>query len=186
MAFGLSFVPGQQADQTRKPGAPGAGAAVSPIQQAIQMLSLRLPRVTGAQGLAPGPLLNAPGGGGFGGGGGIDALLRLLFGMGGPMNPAGVPIQTQPSGMPGQQRYTVPPRLAPLPRVSAGIRTTDPRAEEYRTQQASQYRNSLPTPPSTPIPGRPMGYGNTPDHWRPWGASGPAGWSDDPWFGGSR
>lgn len=79
MAFGLSFAPGQPSNQQQRPG--GAGGVVSPVQQAIQMLSLRLPRVAGAQALAPGPLLQGPGAMGLGGGGGLEALLRLIMGL---------------------------------------------------------------------------------------------------------
>jgi hypothetical protein len=56
MAFGVSFLPGgdQANGQQNKPPA-------EPLQQAIQMLSLRLPKVVGAQGIAPGPLLQSRG-----------------------------------------------------------------------------------------------------------------------------
>lgn len=71
--LGVSFVPGGQAENNRDKVQQQGGNA---LQQAIQFLSLRLPRVTGAQGIAPAPLLNAPGGGGMPPGI-IEALLRL-------------------------------------------------------------------------------------------------------------
>lgn len=115
--FGVSFVPGGQAENNRdKVGQQASQAA----QQAIQFLSLRLPRVTGAQGLAPAPLLNAPGGSGMPSGV-IEALLRLA-GMGGtPIGggPVGaMPFQPPPQtpiGMPGAPGGGAPPppRIVP-------------------------------------------------------------------------
>lgn len=60
--FGISFVPGSQ-DPTNNNGETGrVGAPQSPVQQAIKVLSLRLPKFYGSQSLAPGLLLNSPGG----------------------------------------------------------------------------------------------------------------------------
>lgn len=85
MAFGVSFVPGGDAsgNQTKPP--------TEPLQQAIQMLSLRLPKVVGAQGLAPGPLLQSPGGGA------LAELLRQLFGQG---RPGGTMAPSMPGASP--------------------------------------------------------------------------------------
>lgn len=60
--FGISFVPGAQDDPTRVNGNGRPGAPKNPVQEAIQVLSLRLPKVYGAQALAPAPLLTSPGG----------------------------------------------------------------------------------------------------------------------------
>lgn len=115
--FGVSFVPGGQGDPTKQMGQGQAGGA-PPLQQAIQMLSLRLPRVVGANGLAPGPLLSAPGGMGQPGGDAalnplLQALLRLagMSGGGGSMAPGG------PSIGPG---------TAPMARVTPGEGETRP------------------------------------------------------------
>lgn len=95
MSMGVSFVPSGQGDpmnrqqQGQAPGAP-------PLQQAIQMLSLRLPRVVGANALAPGQLLNAPGGMGGSGNPLLEALLRLA-GMGGGQGQPGMGAQGLPS-----------------------------------------------------------------------------------------
>jgi hypothetical protein len=59
--FGLSFVPDGQTDPTKKKVGEGG---VTPTQQAIQLLSLRLPRVVGGSPIAPAPLLQSPGGAG--------------------------------------------------------------------------------------------------------------------------
>lgn len=183
MAFGLSFVPGQS-QLDRQPGGGGGGAQPrsSPVQQAIQMLSLRLPHVVGAQALAPGPLLQGPGAAGVpsAGGGGIEALLRLLFGVGpqggGPISPTGAPITPGPSG-----RYEVPPMRVPQPRVTAGLLPTGqswPRppgtGPAYGPLPPTAGGPSLPSPSYTPVPSRPMGWGNAPDNWRPF-SSAPVG-----------
>lgn len=88
---GVSFVPGQNGEGGEAP------QGTQPLQSAVRLLSLRLPRITGAQGLAPGQLLNAPGGMGMGGGNAManplfQALLRLAGiapGGDGPAGPAG-------------------------------------------------------------------------------------------------
>lgn len=79
--FGLSFSPGQDGQN----GQPVNGQKPSPIQQAIQTLSLRVPRVAGASAFTAQPLLP-----GQGAGGGLmgdpnsaallEALKRMLFG----------------------------------------------------------------------------------------------------------
>lgn len=59
MAFGVSFVPGQ--DQQGQPQQPGGPSANDRYQQAIQFLSLRLPKVLGGSAFAPAPLLTGTG-----------------------------------------------------------------------------------------------------------------------------
>jgi hypothetical protein len=113
--FGVSFVPGD--DPMQRQAGPGGAApsGVSPLQSAIRLLSMRLPRIGGAGlspgALAPGALLNAPGGGGLGAGGGLEALLRALFGLGGQAAGGGMPQMTpaQPLGAP-----------PPLPKFTPG------------------------------------------------------------------
>lgn len=66
---GISFSPLNRSDKTARPagGSPGPGAAAStPIQQAIKVLSLRMPRVVGAAATTSPALLNAVGGAGGG------------------------------------------------------------------------------------------------------------------------
>jgi hypothetical protein len=58
MAFGLSFLPTLGAGQDRQQG---DRPAVEPIQQAIKVLTLRLPRVLGGGAFAPAPLLQGGG-----------------------------------------------------------------------------------------------------------------------------
>lgn len=54
--FGATFAP--------FPDPSGRNANINPVQQAIQLLSLRIPRVVGAAAPAPAALLNSPGSGG--------------------------------------------------------------------------------------------------------------------------
>ncbi len=51
--FGLSFSPTTTTDPRKAQADPNA-----PVQEAVRTLSLRLPRVVGARGAAPQPLLN--------------------------------------------------------------------------------------------------------------------------------
>ena len=57
--WGVSFLPGQGQNG---PEARQGGQRQNQVQEAIKILSLRLPKVFGAQSLAPGQLLTAPGG----------------------------------------------------------------------------------------------------------------------------
>src|SRR5512137_2970035 len=73
MAIGLSFVPGGNLDRK------SSETPVEPIQDAIQVLSLRLPRVVGAGAVAPGALLNAQGAAGLMGGMDLDRMIKAII-----------------------------------------------------------------------------------------------------------
>lgn len=178
--FGLSFVPTDQG--TQQPGRPGGlpGGGVPPIQQAIQMLSLRLPHVLGAQAVAPGPLLTSAGGGGMNvgaGGGSLEAILRMLFGLhqtgafGTPASPS-----TRPGATP----------MPPLPRVTPGIMGPDLSAYGQRPgvpplPNAGGWPGGQippPAPTRTPTTGGP---GTVQDGWRTPGPSEPPAPTNDLW-----
>lgn len=76
-SIGLSFAPtAQNQAQTQN------GGGLSPVQQAIKILSLRIPQNTGPSGISPNALLTGPGSAGLGSaGGGVDllAFLRRLL-----------------------------------------------------------------------------------------------------------
>ena len=139
--FGLSFLPEDNGMDRNRPQGQPSGAP--PLQQAIKLLSLRLPRVAGANALAPGPLLNAPGGGGLGAPP-LQALLQRLFGpQSGPMK---IPFGQMPGAggfIPGADgmmsggasapmlpasppitpgKGTFPPMGPPAPRITPGMR----------------------------------------------------------------
>src|SRR3954468_22422387 len=109
--FGLSFAPlGQSASgASGSPAGPGGtGGSVNPLQDAIRVLSLRIPRTVGASPIAPAPLLNAVGSAGVSQPQGtpmqpgmdLETLLRRLFGMGtqaAPPTTAAPPYANPPS-----------------------------------------------------------------------------------------
>jgi hypothetical protein len=121
--MGVSFVPGAQGPGSPQGGGPAGAAPASPLQSAIQMLSLRLPRVAGPGAIAPGQLMNGPGGAGLPQGQmSLDQLLAHLFGpAGGPMGAPAGPGMAAPTGAPGP--HVIPgqggmpggPTPAPMP-----------------------------------------------------------------------
>ena len=118
--LGLSFLP---PDPSARYGPGGGGApGTSPIQQAIQLLALHLPRVLGATSPIPTPLLQSLGGGGLmgGGGEGLQEVLRRimapwLMGQMGLSAPGAAPWS---GGAPGPLPSA--PGL-PVPRVTPGF-----------------------------------------------------------------
>src|SRR3990167_9429482 len=60
--FGISFVTGAQPDNQNGMSGGRGGASRNPIQEAVKILSLRLPKFDGSGSIAPAPLLQAPGG----------------------------------------------------------------------------------------------------------------------------
>lgn len=139
--FGVSFSPTGKNDQQQD-----GGANATPIQDAIKVLSLKIPQFVGARGIAPEQLLGGPGSAGLpgmGGGlpGGLEDFLRRLFGqMGGGMGggmaapqgpPAphigiGGPIRQPPGASAGAPPDTLPggilnpPSMAPSPGQAPG------------------------------------------------------------------
>jgi len=98
--FGVSFAPGTEDPNELKGRTPQ-----EQYQQAIRVLSLRLPKIVGGSPLAPAPLLNAPGSGGM------------------PMGPVGQPQPGNPGSLPEAYRGLagLPPAPTPAPRVSPGL-----------------------------------------------------------------
>ena len=88
--IGVSFVPGQDSGQQENQLPGGAASGLPPIQQAIQLLSLRLPRVGGVNAPVNNSLLTGPGSGGLS----LPQILQMLFGVG----PNGQPGSGGPSG----------------------------------------------------------------------------------------
>lgn len=107
MGLGISFVPGQGPDQQRPQQAPTDSA---PLQQALQMLSLRLPRFTSASAILPpqlqqrqpgAPLPPQPGTPEW------EELMRRLLSGGGAPSPGG---QQPPPPIPAPGwKYNPPP-----------------------------------------------------------------------------
>lgn len=84
--IGVNFQPGQNGNgyDPRGNGAPSAGNGV---QEAIKVLSLRLPKVVGAQGVAPQGLLESMGGGGSRVDSVVNQVLSRMFPTGGGQMP---------------------------------------------------------------------------------------------------
>ena len=93
MAIGVSFVPSAQGSQGT-----GTTSPVSPLQQAIQFLSLRLPKVFGPGAISSPQTLTAPGSAGLSGEASPDAFFRQLMQQAGQ---GGVPPVGVPPGSPG-------------------------------------------------------------------------------------
>jgi len=126
--LGLTFSPTATTDPTKAQRDPNA-----PVQEAIRTLSLRIPKVLGARGMAPAPLLNGPGAAGVMNPQGMDLerLLRMLFGQ-----------------MTGQTPAQSAPGTAPL----------SPSSASFGAPQTTNYGGGYTAPTSTPsAPSSPYG-----------------------------
>ena len=134
--FGLSFAPmGRDTTQSdaRPPG--GDTGMPSAIQDAIRILSLRIPRGLGPSPLAPAPLLHSAGAGalpGRPGGISLQQLLELIFGQ---MARRGQAIPRAPSDQGGRP---VSPGPAPYGPATGGL------------PPSAMQGPGMPTVPSTP------------------------------------
>lgn len=152
--MGISFSPSGDPSQQQN------GQKPTPVQQAIQTLSLRIPRTVGAASGAPQQLLQGQGGAGLGGNPNaamtLEALIRRLFGGGAGLPMPGGPPGGDPGGDPGGGGvpspivgFPAPPR-APEPTPTPGPTfptPTGPRAPE------EPYTPPPPPPPSHLGPG---------------------------------
>ncbi len=178
--LGISFAPGAD-DQQRQQQGGTAPSGVPPLQTAIRLLSLRLPRVGGANALAPGPLLQSAGGaglqgalsggaGGIGGGGPLtlEQLLLRLFGPGSALGRPGGPVSAPGGGFTGNagggQGFMGAPIYAPPPRIIPGGGTPQPEPPIDRTRPGTDAGTYQPGPyqpgpyqpgPSVPAPSLP-------------------------------
>lgn len=154
--IGINFSPAGDSQQqnTQKP---------TPVQQAIQTLSLRIPRTVGAASGAPQALLQGPGGAGLGGNPNnaymLEQLIRKLFGGGdGLPMPGGAGASTpggSGSGLPNPNvGFPHPQKTGPGPTPEPLPPDTPP----------TQY-----TPPPAPPPQPHLGPGVGPPRERPWG-----------------
>lgn len=106
--IGVSFDPAQDQYQQNGQSGPNASTAPRGIQEAIKILSLRLPKVLGANAVSPRALLTAPG---AGAGGNVDGVVQKIiqkyFPQASPdtLNPMFAPVV----GQPGPDRSTTMP-----------------------------------------------------------------------------
>jgi hypothetical protein len=141
MALGISFIPGQEPDpQQQQPAAPTG----PPLQQALQLLSLRLPRFSGSNAILPDPLLQGRSPGTpLPGTPEWQALMRRLLG---GMAPSGAPPTAPPTNQTTPDwTYRQPP--TPLPNA---MRTPGTAAPPFPT--IGQYPGAVPTRRIEPYP----------------------------------
>lgn len=129
--FGVSFLPnGDQRYQRERPGATplGGGAGRAPIQEAVQVLNMRVPRVLGGAPISPFALLDRGMGSGSGGvnEAQLNQLMRTLglipdaaMGASAPGGPASPALTGAPS--PFAVQSTMRPMSAPSGGAGVGI-----------------------------------------------------------------
>lgn len=140
LPFGVSFLPGGDAQYQRgQDGSMGPGGV--PVQQAIKILSMRVPRVVGQSPLAPLSLLTGPGGQGLPPGL-LDNLLRKQM----ALAPAGgVPQAIVPPSLPSMAPSAAPSAMPAPPAIPAGV---PPMAAPPAMGMASPV---VPPPPMAPV-----------------------------------
>lgn len=128
MIPGVNFQPGAQSygqqDGQRRPS---GGGSQQGVQEAIKVLSLRLPKVVGARSVAPAPLLNSEGSGGSPH---VDSIVESVL-----------------SRMFGSQRGAAP--SAPMMDPSAAGGGQSPSTPDYRTIAADAFGGGGQTSPPT-------------------------------------
>lgn len=152
--IGVSFDPAQDPYQQHGQSGPNASTAPRGIQEAIKILSLRLPKVLGANAVSPRALLTAPGAGGSPVDGVVQRIIQKYFPQASPetLDPMFAPVVGQPgpdrSGtMPVGERVKASPFQPAPPSSSILI----PRSPTIKIDQPN-------LPPQTPqLPGRPGG-----------------------------
>lgn len=137
-ALGVSFQPGQQPTQ-----GPNAGSNQgSGVQEAIKILSLRLPKVLGAQAAVPMPLLTSQGSGGDSR---VDSVVNQVL--------RRLP-QLQATPMPMQ------PAMGPSGPAFSGLaapayQSPEPWSHQQPRSLTGKPRISMYEPPTTPTPEQP-------------------------------
>lgn len=158
--FGLSFSPLGDRNGGQNDPREGGGAGASPIQDAIRVLSLRIPQFAGPGSIAPQQLLNSPGAAGIAppGGlqpGGLEQFLKFLFGQ--MAGASGMqPTAPMPGGMPGAPGGAAPPKIGP------GVQAPAPGGAfpEIPGPQGPQAPPQMPGTGNTPFNQEPIGQGN--------------------------
>jgi hypothetical protein len=154
--YGLSFQPGSEQSGSNGNGEKKASA---PVQEAVRLLSLRLPSVVGARALAPQTLLNAPGSAGLTGPGGmsVDAMIEWLRKQ---MQQSGASLPSQAGGIFNPASMAQSQSGVPTPRFGAGAGETgsgptsrpDSGGEVYNPTAPPIYNRPV-TPPPVVRPG---------------------------------
>lgn len=147
MQYGVSFQPGQSNGQE----GPHGERRAAPVQEAVRLLSLRLPTVTGARGIAPQELLHSQGAAGADTGAfSLESALEMLRRLRG----TNVPPQLQFPQSGSSQQPTQAPVSTKLPqpdRRTPEIRFDQPASSQQRPRQDQPSRD---VPVFTPGPPR--------------------------------
>ena len=138
MAYGLSFMPG--GDNAGGNANRQDEARVTPAQEAIKLLSLRLPSVVGARALAPNTLMQSPGGAGLAGPGGmsVDAMIEWLRKQ---------MQQSQASTPPQAATLFQPPSAGGAPSPSQPRQDGTPVSRQQSQRGQPQPMSAFPPPP---------------------------------------
>lgn len=157
--IGISFIPSVE-NQAQGPQQNAMEGGGSDLTQAWKVLSLQLPRVMGAQSLAPKRLLNGAGAAGVAGGldphaAAFQALIQAMVGASGgngymptdQRQPTGTP--TAPAGNPYTDFFANEPRM-PQPRTDPGL-SVPPRLSPPDTRVIPGDDSRAPTLPNYPM-----------------------------------
>ena len=143
--YGVSFQPGGEES------GPNGQRRSAPVQEAVRMLSLRLPTVTGARGISPQALLQSPGGAGANTGGfSLEAALELLRKLRGANQPPQLQMPSAGIGMPPTAPGGAPVSTA-LPQPGRDLRSPSgpPRVIPGQQAPADMTKVWEKTPPPT-------------------------------------
>lgn len=146
--LGISFLPGNQQQQQQSPT-----NGVQPVQQALQMISLRLPRVTGANAIAPPSLLERQPGQPLPPVPGTPEWEELMRRLRQPGQPPSMPPYLKYPGQPGTPWQPSPPPATPPPHVTPILGPDD-----------SPVGPPRPEVPSKPLPDDRMPFSAMFDH----------------------
>lgn len=150
--IGVNFQPGSGSGVAgNRPNGNQAG-----VQEAIKVLSLRLPRVVGAQGVASAPLLQSAGSDGSR----VDSVVNSILGRMFPTGAGDPPSNTPSFGTAPAQSESGPSALYGAPTYS-GPTFSGSGASPQRQPSAVTYASPM-RPPRVIAGGGPMGVGDGP------------------------
>ena len=140
--IGKSFQPGEDNKAVNAGEARGSG-----VQEAIKVLSLRLPKVVGAQGMTPMPLLQSQG---SGGNPRVDSIVQSVLSK---IFPTAAP-SAPPAPVMGQ---SFAPESSPMP---SGPSFTGNAQQGYREPPRQEPYRPIPIPTPRVVVDNPLGHGD--------------------------
>jgi hypothetical protein len=156
--IGVSFDPAQEGQYNQQGSGPNASSAPRGIQEAIKILSLRLPRVVGANAVSPQALLGSPGSAGSRVDSVVNQIMARYFPQGvtqpqAPFSPGGGSNQQMPFQSP--QTFLPPSGGTTIGGKTPSVKVGNPNAPQGPTQipgpgQGNPYESITFTPPPFP------------------------------------